>query len=247
MIKAIVFDLGGTLIDYAAVIDDWPGLEEPGLNAAYDYLQQQSIRLPSADQFRQTGYALLPNRWQEALRGVRNLTVLDLLAHILTELDYDRPAESVLEAAARRYEKALCAHAQPIPGGFQLLTELKAQGYTLGLISNTMFTGQAHLADLARFHLDSFFDAWLFSADVNKWKPNTAPFEHLLADLAVSPKAAVFVGDDPAADVVGGRAAGMRTIFYPSSQRFESPKEILPDAVIHNLAELPAVLASWVQ
>jgi HAD superfamily hydrolase (TIGR01509 family) len=245
MIKAIVFDLGGTLIDYAAVIDEWPGLEEPGLNAAYGYLKQQGLSLPAANRFRETGYALLPERWEEALRGVRNLTVAGLLGHILSELDCELPPASVLDAAARRYEAALCAYARPIPGGYQLLANLKDQGYSLGLISNTMFTGQAHLADLARFNLDSFFDAWLFSADVNKWKPDPAPFQHLLADLAVAPENAVFVGDDPAADVVGGRAAGMRTIFFPSSQRFAPPKEILPDAIIGSLADLPGVLAGW--
>jgi putative hydrolase of the HAD superfamily len=115
----------------------------------------------------------------------------------------------------------------------------------LGLISNTMFRGEAHLEDLARFELDGYFDATLFSADENKWKPNRAPFEHIVAALAVEPGAAVYVGDDPANDVVGSQRAGLKAVHMLSSERFAVPAGTRPDATIRHLHELPAALNSW--
>ena len=37
-IKTIIFDLGGTLIEYAGPYAVWPDLERPGLTAAYNAL-----------------------------------------------------------------------------------------------------------------------------------------------------------------------------------------------------------------
>ena len=57
----------------------------------------------------------------------------------------------------------------------------------MALLSNTMFEGSVHIADLQRFNLDTYFDAMLFSADENKWKPIAAPYLHLLDKLQVAP------------------------------------------------------------
>ena len=130
----------------------------------------------------------------------------------------------------------------PIPHGREIVAQLASEDLKIGLISNTMFSGQSHIIDLKKYGLVDFFDTMLFSADVNMWKPNVAPFHAVLQYLDVEPGAAVFVGDDPAADVVGGRRAGMLTVHYPSSQRFSSADGVNPDATINNLLELPEVL-----
>jgi HAD superfamily hydrolase (TIGR01509 family) len=129
-----------------------------------------------------------------------------------------------------------------IPDAPQVLAGLKEAGYRLGLLSNTMFTGQAHIADLSRFGLDGYFDAMLFSADVGKWKPTAAPFLQVAEELEVGPATAVYIGDDPASDIVGGRRAGMRTIHFQSSDRFPTPNGVIPHARIERLVELPDAL-----
>jgi putative hydrolase of the HAD superfamily len=129
-----------------------------------------------------------------------------------------------------------------MPDSSQTVRSLKEDGYKLGLVSNTMFSGAMHVADMRKYDLDSFFDTMVFSADVNKWKPDPAPFQHVLEILGVPPSRAVFVGDDPGADVVGGQRAGLFTIHYPSSQRFSSPDGFRPDATISGLNELPGLV-----
>ena len=244
-IQAVIFDLGGTLVEYAGPYAVWPDLETPGLEAAYVKLQGKGVGLPSFEQFSSTGFALLPQRWQMATKGERNLRLIDFLAEIVEACEVDVVEQAWLVEAAMLYQDAICGQAEPLDGAQETLEFVKRQGYRIGLLSNTMFTGSAHIADLKRFSLDSYFDAMLFSGDVGKWKPSAEPYLDLLHQLDAAPENGVFIGDDPANDMVGGERAGLRTILIRSSQRFQQPAGVNPDAIISNLSELPAVLNSW--
>ena len=243
-LKAIVFDLGGTLIEYTGNYSSWPDLETPGFLAAYSYLKNEDISLPDFDRFRLTGFDLLPKRWRMATSGQRNLTVPSLLGDIFTTFNIPRPEGALLKAASRDYERAVCSDAKPIPNGRFILSHMHSLGLKIGLVSNTMFSGDIHRDDLARFDLLGFFDAMLFSADAGKWKPDPEAFLSVLKQLDVEPSAAVFVGDDPAADIIGGNRAGMHTVYFLSSQRFPSPDGIKPDLTIAELVELPEAIAT---
>lgn len=244
MIEAVVFDLGGTLIEYAGEYATWPDLEIPGMTAAHRTLSEHDVEAPDLEQFKLIGFELLPKRWQRAMRGEQNLTLDSLLGDIVETAELPRPNSDLLHTAARQYEAALCGGAAPLPGGQEVLAELRQAGYRLGLLSNTMFAGASHINDLERFGLAEYFEVMLFSADANKWKPTTAPFLHILEALEVEPANAVYVGDDPSADLVGGHAAGMKTIYFPSSQRFPSLNGVQPDATISHLRELPGCLVA---
>ena len=241
-IRAIIFDLGGTLIDYAGNHTGWPELEKPGLTAAHEYLVRKGSDLPNLIQFYKAGFDILPDRWKLATSGLRNLTVASFLLDIFDHFEVRHPDSEDLKIAASKYEKAICSSAVALPYGQQVLAELKANGYKIGLISNTMFSGRAHIDDLERFGLDRYFDAMLFSSESNKWKPNTAPFERVLEELEVAPANSVFIGDDPAADVIGGTDAGLIVVHFHSSDRFPSVNGAEPDATIRDLRELiPAI------
>ncbi len=240
MLQAIVFDLGGTLIDYAGGYELWPDMEGPGLAAAYAVLYEKPLRLPAMETFRRIGYIMLPERWQQATLGQRNLTVQDLIQEIVTYLRINGVKPEWLEEAAQAYENFSCGRTALMPHAETVLADLKAQGYKLGLISNTMFRGRAHLEDLTRFGLHTYFDAHLFSGDLNLWKPRAETFHHILNQLDTRADQSVFVGDDPASDVAGGRNAGMFTVYYQSNSRFPTPDGVVPHATITSLDQLSA-------
>ncbi|MAT99661.1 MAG: hypothetical protein CL608_21170 [Anaerolineaceae bacterium] len=244
-IETVIFDLGGTLIEYAGEYEQWPELETPGFAAAYDVLSQNGRTLPSFETFRQAGFTHLPRMWRAATRKEANLQVHALIGEALAELEVNSFANGDLLAAARAYGRAIQQQAWLIDGALATVTAVKSAGYKVGLVSNTMFPGEMHQEDMDRFGLLDHFDATLFSADVNKWKPNADPFLHVLEELGMRAETAVYVGDDPASDMVGGRAAGLRTIYFPSSQRFAKPDGVQPDGEISSLAELPTLLATW--
>ena len=242
-LNTIVFDLGGTLIEYAGEYDSWPDLETPGFRAAYAFLQQE-MELPPFARFRDTGFSLLPLLWRQAQRTTANFRVVDLLTATLNAVGAGSPNGLVDEAAAQ-YTAAIQAQAWLIPDARETLAAVKEAGFKIGLVSNTMFPGKAHQEDLIRFGLADFFDTMLFSADENKWKPTPDPFLHVLEALQERGETAVYIGDDPASDVVGAQSAGMRAIYYRSSNRFALPADVKPDAAVTALPELPDLLQSW--
>lgn len=241
-IEAVVFDLGGTLIEYAGPYAVWPDLETPGLATAYDYFQGKGMALPPFEQFRDTGFAILPGRWQGAVAGQRNLRLADFIGEILHScLGANGVQPTWLVEAAAVYQNAICSQAHLLPGTVEGLEAINGR-YKLGLLSNTMFTGGAHLNDLQRFGIDSYFEATLFSADTNKWKPQPDPYLQVLSELQVDPANAVFVGDSPGHDILGAHAAGMKAILIRNSDRFPMVDGVVPDGVIERLDELAEAL-----
>ena len=243
-IEAVIFDLGGTLIEYTGGYSSWPDLETPGFLASYEYLAKRDVSLPSFERYRMVGFDILPKRWRLATSGEQNLTVTSLLTDVLESFNISVTEPGLLAAASKKYEAAVCADARPIANGHFVISQLKTQGYKIGLVSNTMFSGEIHRGDLARFNLDSFFDSMLFSADAGKWKPNASAFHEVLGHLDVEPAASLFVGDDPAADVIGANRAGMVSVHLRSGQRFPSPDGVKPDLTIVDLSELPGAIAN---
>jgi putative hydrolase of the HAD superfamily len=244
-VETVIFDLGGTLIEYAGEYEHWPELETPGFAAAYNVLSQNGQALPPFAAFQQAGFSHLPRMWQAATRREANLQVHALIGEALADLGVNSFANGDLLTAAQAYGRAIQQQAWLIEGALAAVRAVKAAGYKVGLVSNTMFPGEMHREDMAHFGLLDHFDATLFSADVNKWKPNADPFWHVLDVLGMAAETAVYVGDDPASDMVGGRAAGLRTIYFPSSQRFARLDGVQPDGEISSLAELLPLLATW--
>ncbi|MCP4363354.1 MAG: HAD family hydrolase [Chloroflexi bacterium] len=244
-IKTVVFDLGGTLIEYAGEYANWPDLETPGFQAAYNSLDHNGATLPEFSLFQDAGFTLLPEMWQAATRHEQNLTVTDLLSFTLQQVGVRTVSREHTAAAAHEYGRAIQAQARLIDTAVETVQQIKAAGYKVGLVSNTMFPGDMHRADMTRFGLIDYFDALAFSADLFQWKPNAAPFLHMLAKLEAEAETAVYIGDDPASDVVGGQAAGLRTIYFRSSQRFAPPDGVQPHAEIKRLKELLPLLQHW--
>lgn len=86
------------------------------------------------------------------------------------------------------------------------LDSLRAQGYYLGVISNSVGTLEGHLGrlDLAR-RFDVIFD----SAVVGVEKPHPEIFRKALARAGVAASEALFVGDTYATDIGGAQLAGL--------------------------------------
>jgi phospholysine phosphohistidine inorganic pyrophosphate phosphatase len=77
-------------------------------------------------------------------------------------------------------------------------------------------------------------------------KPSIEFFRPALKLLGVLPSEAAVVGDDLEADVVGGKAAGMRGILVRTGKFREddlSRSSTAPDAILDSLAELPRLLS----
>lgn len=73
----------------------------------------------------------------------------------------------------------------------------------------------------------------------NHGKPDPAIFHMALAELNVLPEQALFVGDDPIADVEGARKAGLKSIYF-NQHHYKNTVQAL--ATITDLRELKYLL-----
>ena len=98
---------------------------------------------------------------------------------------------------------------QVFPETPPLLDKLRAKGYFLGVISNSVGTIEEQLN---RVDLGRRFETILDSAIVGVEKPNPEIFRMAVARAGVEPSQAVFVGDTYATDIGGAELAGLRGV-----------------------------------
>jgi phosphoglycolate phosphatase len=99
-----------------------------------------------------------------------------------------------------------------LPEALGALERLAAAGVPLGLVTS----GQRErvIVDLARLDLSRTFASIVCGSDLPERKPDPAPLRRGLADLALAPADAVFIGDSPD-DVHMARAAGVIAVAVP--------------------------------
>lgn len=133
----------------------------------------------------------------------------------------------------------------PMPGAIDALRELRARGLRLGIVSNTGRTpGIVLRRILERHDMLRYFDevAISYSDEVGFRKPHARIFARSLRALGVEPAQALHIGDNPDADVLGARKAGMRTAHYAIAGCAPSP---VADIVVRDLADLADGLARF--
>ena len=171
----------------------------------------------------------------------------------VVELDRDgeTPKEEVFAGAARAFGLVDGA-AEALPRDFhnrfpeqcvafpqldEVLSHLAESGYRLGIITNGGAEIQQRKIDV--MGIASAFDYIAISEVEGFKKPEAGIFHRTLERLGVAPGEAVHVGDNPRSDIMGGKEAGLRTIWTRSRQWQAAPGA---DAVIDEIALLPGAL-----
>lgn len=223
-IRAICFDLDNTLWDI-----------NPVLERAERIL---------ADWMR-TRYPLIPERYSPAdIRDARAALMLELpeRAHDLTWLSLEnlsRLAETVgyeRDMAQEAFSVWHAARNQCEPYGevVPALERLK-QRYRLATLTN----GNANLESIGVAH---HFEVSLHAGALGCAKPDPRTYAGLAAALTLKPAEILFVGDEPHADVVGPRAAGMQTVWVNRGGVVWPDALPAADASISDLTELESLL-----
>lgn len=99
------------------------------------------------------------------------------------------------------------------PGARDVLDLAKRLNLKIGLISNTSFPGKSHEEDIGRFGISDYFDIKIWSSDFGFRKPNPKIFLKVLDEFNVSPQEAIYIGDKFDRDVVGPNRVGMLAIW----------------------------------
>ena len=149
-------------------------------------------------------------------------------------------AEAETVALAAEITQRLLHEHEPIDtvagDAHETLYHLRQAGYILGVVSNR---SQPFVPLMEELRLMQHFDFALAAGEIGRWKPDPMLFEHVLERMQVSPDAAIYVGDNFYADVLGAEAAGLRPILL-------DPHGLFPEAgceVIQTLADLLPILS----
>jgi putative hydrolase of the HAD superfamily len=138
---------------------------------------------------------------------------------------------------------------EPIPGGKEILTQLKKDEYKIGLICNTGTTPGITIRKLLkRFGMIDFFDVTTFSNELKIRKPDPRIFQETLDQLKSDPHESMHVGDLIGVDVLGAKNVGMTAVLLNTNQMSyddilpDCNAEIPPDYSIGELTDLKLVL-----
>jgi len=127
------------------------------------------------------------------------------------------------------------------PDAREVLTELEQRGYKLGIISNVITSRE--IPDwLEADGFGKYFKSVVLSSLFRRRKPDPEIYWEAAQRIGVPPERCVYVGDNPARDVVGTRKAGFGMVVILMNQRElekEPPSgENMPDVIIHEFKQL---------
>ncbi|MEK6755637.1 MAG: HAD-IIIA family hydrolase [Bacteroidota bacterium] len=193
MIKAVVFDLDNTLVDFMA-------MKNQAVAAAIHAMRDAGLRL-SAEEIRRRIDAIY------AERGIEFQNVFDqLLFDEFSKVDYKILASGII-AYRRAREAALVLY----PHVYLTLIELLKMNLKLAVVSDA--PGREAWLRLCYLNLHHVFDAVVTFDDTHMRKPNPEPFVEALKRLRIRPQESLMVGDWAERDVVGAAQVGMKTVF----------------------------------
>lgn len=217
MIKAILFDLDNTLIDFwkmkrmcseeavRAMVD--AGLEieeEKGIEKLFELYERH---------------------------GMENQRIFDkFIKDIQGHLDH-----RILARGVTAYRRIKSGHLSTYPHAHKTLIKLKEKGLKLGIVSDAPVK-QAWLR-LAELNLIDFFDVVIALGQKGKMKPHEMPFKKAIKELKIEPEEILFVGDNPERDILGAKRVGMKTALAKYGQVIEG-KKVKADYELKDISEL---------
>jgi len=227
MIRAIFFDMGGTLdgdglhwLERFLVLYERLGVKLPreSIRRAFDQAERKSL---SDERIAQSG-----------LEQMIELHVKWQLAHL--GLEDSKLERQLVDGFLEPVPQAVIANAQ-------LLADFVRRGFKLGVISN----GCGNVERLCEeFGYAPYLSIVVDSRRVELFKPDPAIFVHAAEKLGGDPGSMLMVGDSFERDVVPAKHVGMKTAWLEGPTLRECPDPSLADFRLRRLADLPDALSA---
>ena len=217
-IKAVLFDLDGTLGDRKAAVRRWAEtfyFSQPGVMAQVD--RQEAI--DKIIEWDAGGQVYAPK----------------LFERVVEEWPWVRDsAADLVEWHRREYPAAFRA----TPEMTGLINRIMHAGIPWGVVTN----GPPFQRDkLVALGIEILANCVLVSGEFGAAKPDVAIFNEALRLMPSRPGETLFVGDAPAADIEGARSAGMRTAWLSHGRKWPEKLEP-PTHVIASIGEVAELL-----
>ena len=193
MIKAVIFDLDNTLLDFMK-------MKEYAVKAAITGMIEAGLDIDDEE-----SYKTIVSIYEE--EGWENQQVFNyFLDRTVGEVN-----NKYLAAAIVAYRRAREANLLLYPNVNHTLVELMKAGIKLAVVSDA--PSREAWMRIYYLNLHHHFDFVLTFDDTNARKPSPIPFQMALKELKTEPSETLMVGDWPERDVAGANNLGIRSIF----------------------------------
>jgi len=193
MIKAVIFDLDNTLLDFMK-------MKEYAVKAAIAGMIEAGLDIDN-----EKSYNTIVSIYEK--EGWENQQVFNyFLDKTVGEVN-----NKYLAAAIVAYRRAREANLLLYPNVNHTLVELMKMGIKLAVVSDA--PSREAWMRIYYLNLHHHFDIVLTFDDTNARKPSPIPFQMALKELNTDPNETLMVGDWPERDVAGASNLGIRTIF----------------------------------
>jgi len=238
-IKAVLFDLGETLLNFGRV--STKELFRQGARNSYEFLKSCGQRVGSYRLYHWRNLAAIRLRHLLSNLTAKDFDALELLKRIGTRAGYDLTDGQWRQLGWLWYEP-LGKLAEVEPDLTDTLGRLKSAGLKLGIVSNTFISGTSLDRHLGQLGILDFFGVRLYSYQFTFRKPNIQIF-HTAADrIAEAARNVMFVGDRIDKDIIPAMKAGMRVVL---KRAYTNTDKKAPQGIpqIDRISELPALIA----
>ncbi|MGD6943948.1 HAD family hydrolase [Cytobacillus gottheilii] len=216
MIKAVLFDLDGTLLNRDESVKWFIQIQYDRLNKSLGHIPKERYirRFIELDH---RGYVWKDKVYQQVVSEfeITDITWEELLQDYLTHFKN---------------------HCIAFPNLIRMLAELKTKNLALGLITNGR--GQFQMDNIEALGIRDYFNTILISEWEGIKKPDSQLFKRALHELNVSPNESIFVGDHPDNDIIAAQNIGMKGIWKRDSQW----NHAAADYIIEDLGEVSLII-----
>jgi putative hydrolase of the HAD superfamily len=229
-IRAVLFDMFDTLM----LIEKNHAFYSPSLKKAHSYLVKNGVDV----EFRAFRDAYIKARnalYYEADTKLEEPHFNCRISNALRSLGYVEVQRKIVSGATNKFCEGFMEYVRIDDHARSTLEKLYGK-YKLGIVSNFAIPECVEKL-LEKNGLEKFFDVVVVSATVNKRKPSPEIFQKALEKLDVRAENTVFVGDTVDSDIIGAKAAGIKSIFIERRKQ-EGVNQACPNEIIKSLNEL---------